>query len=149
MIAHVEPLVDFLAEGEGVDEAVLAGGTLAGHHGPDLGAGAASGQAVFSQESHEGFQIFVFHTLDLHGQAGGQRHFAAAEPVGGLRNGPVLPGGDLTVSGDDANVEDVGVALVAQTAQALDALDVVGAQLNGVLFAHEHRLLFAFASIIS
>ena len=48
VVANVELLVNLLAQAVGVDEAVLAGGALAGDHGAHQAAGAAGHQAVLA-----------------------------------------------------------------------------------------------------
>ena len=145
MIAHIEQLVELFTEGKGVDEAVLAGGTLAGHHGTDLCAGAAGRQAVCLQKGHQSLNIIVFDALNLHGQPGGHGDLAAAEPVGGVCDGPVLISGELAVPGNDTDIEYIRITLVLQTAKTLYPLDLVGAQrlvLDGI--THGPPLLLWF-----
>lgn len=125
VVAQVEPLVEFLAQAEGIQQAVLAGGTLAGDDGPHQRAGAASLQTGPGQEGTQVVQFIVGHALDLQRQAGGHSHLAGAVPLGGLGNDPLFLGGDLAVAGDDPDVEAVGVALVLQAAQPLHPLDLL------------------------
>ena len=109
--------MDLLRQGEGVDEAVLAGGALAGHHGPDLGAGAPGLQAPLRQEGAQGFDILIGDPLDLQGQPGGHGHLSGAELPGGLRHGGHLLAGELAVDSDDPDVEMVRRPLVPQAPQ--------------------------------
>ena len=129
MIAHIEPLVDFLGKGIGIDQAVLAGGSLAGNHRANQCPGAAGGQAAGAQKIRQRLDVFISDALNLHGQPGGHGHLTGAEPIGGLGNGPVLVGGDSAIAGDDPGVEHIGIPLVPQKAQTLDPLDVLRGQL--------------------
>ena len=130
VIAQVEPLVDLRAEAEGVIEAVLAGGALAAHHGADLGAGTAGGQAVLPQECLKFGDLVIGDAGQLHGHAGGKLDLTAAEPVGGLGNGPDLLRGHIAVGGQNTGVEAVG-PLVLQETHTLHALDIVGMDRHG------------------
>ncbi|MPN50922.1 hypothetical protein SDC9_198562 [bioreactor metagenome] len=59
-----------------------------------------------------GFDLVEGDPLHFDGQAGGHGHLAAAEPLGGLRDGVSLLRGDLAVAGDDAAVKTVRGPLV-------------------------------------
>ena len=121
VVAQVEPLVDLLAEGEGVIEAVLAGGALAGDHGPDQGAGTAGNQTGLGDELLKRGNIVIVDAPDLHGQTGGELHVAVAELLGGFGDDGGLLGGDLAVDGDDAGVKEVGSLVVFRKPISLDA----------------------------
>ena len=126
VVALVEPVVNLLAEGEGVQQAVLAGGALAGHHGPHQGAGAAGDKALPGDVGPEILDLVVGDALDLNGQAGGEGDIPVAELLRRLGNALLLGSGDLAVDGDDAAGEVVG-ALVAEKSQRLDPLLIGGA----------------------
>ena len=128
MIAQVELLVDLLAEGEGVNQTVLAGGTLAGNYRAHLGTGAAAVQSTLLQELHHRRNVVIPDALNFDGEAGGHGNLAAAEFVSGFCDGTHLVGGDPAVAGDDADIEYIGITLVLQTAQALDLLDLLRSQ---------------------
>ena len=125
VVAHKEALVDLLRQGVGVDETVLAGGTLAGDHGAHLGAGAAGLQTgLFPQELAQGLDVLKGHTLDLHGETGGHGNLAAAEALGRLGDHAALLRGNFAVAGNDTAVKTVGGTFVPQKAQALHAGDL-------------------------
>ena len=65
MIAVIEPLVNLLAEGEGVDEAVLAGGAFVADHRPHFRAGASGFQAALGEELPQGFNVAKGDVLDF------------------------------------------------------------------------------------
>lgn len=130
MIAHIEQLVEFFAEGKGIAQAVLTGGTLAGDHRPHFGAGATHIQAGAVEELDQRFHIPVGYALDLHCQTGGHGNLAGAELLGGLSHGSVFRAGKFAVAGDDAHVEAVGCTFIPQTAQPLEPLDLVGGRLE-------------------
>ena len=134
VVALVEAVVDFFAQRERVDQTEYAGRPLAGNDRTDERAGAAGFQTVSGKEFDQGFDVVVLYALDFHRQTGGHGNFAAAETVRRFRDGAVFRRGDLAVAGDDADVEHVGITLVAQAAESFDALDVVGCEgsVNGV-----------------
>ena len=135
MVADVELLVDPVGQAEGIQQAILAGGTLTGHHRTDQRAGAAGEQAVLTQEVDEGLDVLMLDALNFQGQTGGHGHLAGAELLGSLGNGLVLLGGDLTIAGNDPDIEHIGIPLVLQAAQGLHPLDLLGRQL-AALEAH-------------
>ena len=117
--------MDRQGQGVGIDQTVLAGGTLTGDHRADLGAGAAGLQTgLLPEELPHGLDIFKGDTLDLHSQAGGHGNFAAAETLGRLRDDTALLCGDLSVAGDDTAVESICGALVPEKSQGLDPGDL-------------------------
>ena len=120
-VALIEALMDLLAQTEGIQQAVLAGGALAGHHGAHQGAGAACSQALLGDIGPEVLDLVVGDALDLDGQAGGKGDNAVAELLGSLSDAPLLGSGDLAVDRDDAAGEIVR-ALVAQKTKRLHAL---------------------------
>ena len=125
VIAQVEALVDLLAQIVSVDQAVLTGRTLAGDDRADQRAGAAGRDAVGCQKIDERLDVFIFDALDFKGQPGRQRDDAGAELVRRVGDDPVLLGADPAVAGDGADIEDIRIAFIPQTAQELDALDLL------------------------
>lgn len=124
-VALEEAFVDRKGQGVGIDQAVLAGGTLTGDHWADLGAGAAGLQtSLLPEKSPKGLDIFKGNALDLHGQAGGHGYLAAAEALGCLRDDMALLRSDLSVPGDDTAVESILGALVPEKSQGLDPGDL-------------------------
>ena len=86
--------------------------------------GAAGVQTGLSQKINESGDVVILDALDLNALAGGHGQSAGAETLGSFRHCTGLIGGQKTISGEDADIEDVGIPLVPQTAQALDTLDV-------------------------
>ena len=120
VVPHIEPLVDLLRQGIGIDQAILAGRALAGGHRPDLGSGAAGLQAgLFLQKLTQGLNVLKGNTLDFHGQPGGHGHLAAAEAAGRLRHSGALLGGNFAVAGDYTPVKLIRSTLVPQKSQSL------------------------------
>ena len=113
--------MDLLADSEGVQQPVLAGGALAGHHRAHQRAGAAGLQPRLPEEGPEVLDLLVGDALDLDGQAGGKGDNAVAELLGSFSDAPLLGSGDLAVDRDDAAGEIVR-ALVAQKPKRLHAL---------------------------
>ena len=136
-IALVEQMVQLLGQVEGVDQAVLAGGALAAHHGTDLGAGAAGDQASLGNVAAEVLDLVEGDAGDLNGQAGGEDGGAVAEFLSGLGDDSHLLGGDLAVYGDDTAVEVIG-ALVVEKALGFHLFDLFGFQCAG----HENTSMF-------
>ena len=126
LVALVEALVNLLGQIEAVEQAVLAGGSLAGHNRTNLRAGAAGLQTRLRYKGAQVVDLIVWNAADLDGQSGGHLDLAAAEQTGSLGDALALLRGDLAVAGDDARVEAVG-SLVVQEAPRLDPLDVLGA----------------------
>ena len=126
LVALVEALVNLLGQIEAVEQAVLAGGSLAGHNRTNLRAGAAGLQTRLRYKGAQVVDLIVWNAADLDGQSGGHLDLAAAEQTGRLGDALALLRGDLAVAGDDARVEAVG-SLVVQEAPRLDPLDVLGA----------------------
>lgn len=84
-IALEKALMDRQREGVGVDQAVLTGGALTGDHRADLRAGSSGLKTgLLTEELPQRLDIFKRYALDLHGQAGGHGHLAAAEALGCL-----------------------------------------------------------------
>ena len=134
IVTHKETLMDLLGQSVGVNEAVLAGGTLTGDHRAHLGAGTAGFQTgLLLQILTQGLDVLKGNTLDLHSQAGGHGNLAAAELLGGLSYHRALLGCNLSVAGDDPAIKAVGSPLVPQKAQALDPGDLT---LRNLVFTH-------------
>lgn len=123
-IADEKPFMQFFGNGIGIQQAILAGGTLAGDNWAYLFAGTAGLQAAFCQEGTQRINFFKGNLLDFHGQAGGKAQFTVAEFVCGIHNALHVFGGDFAVAGDDTAVEQVG-ALAVQAAQGLDTADLL------------------------
>ena len=143
MIAQVEALVDLLAQIVSIDQAVLTGCALAGDDRADQRAGAAGRDAVGGQKIDERLDVFIFDALDFKGQPGRQRDGAGAELVRRVGDDPVLLGADPAVAGDGADIEDIRIAFIPQTAQELDALDLLRGDLRcgACFFLHRIGLL--------
>ena len=122
-VALVEPVMDLFGQAEGIDKAVLAGGTLAGNHGAHLGTGTAGLQPFPGNIGTEILDLVKGDTLNLHGHPGGEGDIAVAELFCRLADALKLLRGDLTVDGNDPGGEIVG-SLVAQKAKTLDSLFV-------------------------
>ena len=126
MVAFVEPLVNLLAQVKGIDETVLAGSALAGHHRAHQRAGAAGLKTPLRQESDQRINVGVGHALNLHGKAGSHGDLPAAVALRSLRDGTMLFRSDLAVLGDHADIEHIAVALVLEAAQSFHPLDLLG-----------------------
>ena len=115
--------VNLLADGKGVQQAVLAGGSLAGYHRADHGAGTAGDKALPGDICLERLDLVIGNALDLNGQPGGKGDGSVSKFFRGLGNAPLLGGGDLAVDSDDPSGEVV-CALVGQEAHCLYPLFV-------------------------
>ena len=122
-IAKIEAFVDLFGQAVTVAQTVLAGGSLAGNDGTNQRTGTAGGETVFSQEVDEGLNVSVLNTLDFQSQTGGSSNLAGAELFSSFGDSHVFSSGNETVAGDNANVEYIGIALILQAAQTLNALD--------------------------
>ena len=137
VVAQIKLLVDFFTQSEGVIQAVLAGGSLAGDHRTDQGASAASHEASRSDEFLEGGNVVKVNAPDFHGETGGELYFAAAKFLSGLSQDGGLLRSDLAVDCNHPGVEQIG-AFVVQEAQSFDPLDFCSA--DGT--SHKYFLLF-------
>ena len=117
-IAMVEHFMDLIGKRVGIQKAVLAGGSLAGYHRTDLGTGSASFQTGFRQFLPQRVNISIGHADDLHRQTG--RHGDPSAPVflSRRRNGLTFRRRNISVSGNNADIEVIG-SLIVQAAQRL------------------------------
>ena len=76
MVALVKTMVNLLGECEGVEQAVLAGRSLAGDDRTDLCAGTTGLQACLCDVGLKCLDIFIWNPLYLHGKAGRKRHIS-------------------------------------------------------------------------
>lgn len=125
VIAQVEALVDLLAQIVSVDQAVLTGRTLAGDDRADQRAVPPVVMPWAAKKSMSGWMFSYLTPWDFKGQPGRQRDDAGAELVRRVGDDPVLLGADPAVAGDGADIEDIRIAFIPQTAQELDALDLL------------------------
>ena len=128
MVADVELLVDLFGQTVGIGQAVLAGGTLTGDNRTNQRTGTASGQAMLSQEIDQRLNILMLDALDFQSQTGSHGNSTGTKLLCSLCHSTMLIGSDLTIAGNDTNIEYVGVTLILQAAQTLDALDLLGRQ---------------------
>lgn len=128
VVADVELLVDLFGQTVGIGQAVLAGGTLTGDNRTNQRTGTASGQAMLSQEIDQRLNILMLDALDFQSQTGSHGNSTGTKLLCSLCHSTMLIGSDLTIASNDTNIEYVGVALILQAAQTLDALDLLGRQ---------------------
>ena len=76
MVALVKTMVNLLGKCEGVEQAVLAGRSLAGDNRTDLCAGTAGLQTCLCDVGLKCLDIFIWNPLYLHGKAGRKRHIS-------------------------------------------------------------------------
>ena len=130
MIPLVEPLVDLLAQAEGIHKTVLAGSPLAGDHGTHQRARSSGLQIVLRQKRDDRIDIFIGNTLNFHGQPGSHGDLPAAEALRRLRDGTMLLGCNLSVLGDHPDIEHIPVPFILKAAQPLHPLDLLRGQLS-------------------
>ena len=118
--------MDLFRQRKGIDQTVLTGRPLTGDDGPDALARAARMQSVRGKEIDERLDILILDPLDLQRQPHRHRDDARAVFFARLCNDAMLLRRDLSVFGDDARIEHVGIALVLQEPHAFDPLDLLG-----------------------
>ena len=65
----------------------------------------------------------MLYALDFDGLTGSHSNFTGTKLFSSFGDSNVFSGSDLTVAGDYANVEYVGITLILQAAETLNALD--------------------------
>ena len=83
---------------------------------------------MLSQKINQWLNILVFHALYLQCQTGGHCNRAGTEAFGSFCNNPVLPGSNLTIAGDDTDVENICISFILQTPKSLNTLNFCGRQ---------------------
>ena len=76
MVALVKAMMNLLGKCEGVEQAVLAGRSLAGDNRTNLCAGTAGLQTCLCDVGLKCLDIFIWNPLYLHGKAGRKRHIS-------------------------------------------------------------------------
>ena len=105
--------------------AVDARGALTCGDGAYFSAGAAEAEATLGSVIAGGINLLEGDADDLGGQAGGERHLAAAEFFGNLGDGAQVGSGEDRAGADDTAGEAL-CAAIDEEAAALDGRDLFG-----------------------
>jgi len=133
VVSLVKALVDLLREPEGVDQAELAGRSLAGNDGAHTRSRAARGEPVPRKKGAEGLDIGIGNSLNLEGHTRGECDLAATEALCRLCDGFHHFRRYLSVSRNDTGVEGIGGRFITKKSQPLDTGDLFGGRNDFIL----------------
>ena len=123
--SFIESLVDLLRQRKGIDQSVLTGGSLTGHHRPHFRARSAGLKPFSLQIFPHILDLLIGNALDLQRQPGCHGHFPRAVFFRRLRDALLFLRRDLAVSCDHTHIETVRIVLILQTAKSLHPLYIL------------------------